>query len=374
MNRLKVGVFAVAVAFLYAMYCLAGAKSPEDEWATVQPAQAGIDSHGLEEAAAFAQSAQAGTVHGIVVVRHGALVFERYFSGQDDPFGRNPTPVAFNADTPHGAYSVTKTVTALLVGIAHDRGLLPNLDAPVIDYLPGYDDLRSEQLKRITLRHVLTMSTGFAWNEKVPFTNPENTTVAAFRSGDPYRYLLTRPFAYEPGSTWQYNSIAPGLLIAAIRKTSGKSADDFAREALFKPLGISSHEWEHLPNGDPAGGFGLSLRPRDLAKIGQVMLEKGVWKGKRIVSAAWIAEMTKPYFAIENRTYGYQNWQDQAQIGGKTVEWSAAYGFGGQRIFVVPSADLVVVITTGNYRSDPQETVPQELLTRFILPAVIGAS
>lgn len=347
----------VVFAFLSLTRSTSVSADQGHEWTRASPDSVGIDLRMMEKALAFAQSKSAGDVHSLLVVRHGVLAFEHYFGG-------------FDADKPHAVWSVTKTITALLTGIAHDRGLLTSLDTPVLDYLPAYSDLRTGGREGITLRHVLTMSSGLAWNEKLPFSDRNNTLFAALNSPQPYRYLLEKPQDAIPGHAWLYNSIAPGLLLAAIRQTNREPIDAFAQTALFGPLGIRAPSWERLRNGDPNGGFGLSLRPRDMAKIGQMMLAGGLWRGQRIVSDEWIAEMTKPRFNAENRSYGYQTWLEQAEIDGRTIAWIGAYGYGGQRIIVVPSLDMVVVITAGNFETDPQEKVPYELLTRFILPAV----
>lgn len=349
----------------------AAASSPDDGWKTASPEMVGIDSGLLDRASDYARSLPDHSLHSLLVVRDGVLAYERYFTGPNNVSGQAPQSIAYSADTPHEVFSVTKTVVALLVGIARDRGLITSLDAPAMECLPAYADLSTPELKRITLRHLLTMSSGLAWNEKLPFSDPANTMAAALNSGDPNRYLLSRPIDAEPGRTWLYNSIAPNLLVAALRNRTGLPTDTFAQEALFEPLGIPSPAWARQPNGDPVGGFGLALRPRDMAKIGQMMLAGGVWRGRRIVSREWLADMTKPSFPAENRGYGFMTWLDHADVEGRTIRWSAAHGYGGQRIVVVPSLDLVVVVTTGNYATDPQETLPHTLLARFILPAAV---
>jgi CubicO group peptidase (beta-lactamase class C family) len=343
----------------------------KEEWPMAAPEAAGVDPVLLDAAAERARTLPGTAMHSLLVLRGGKLVFERYFTAPDDEWGHDGQPVAFTADTPHQMMSVTKTVVALLVGIARDRGMLADLDAPILSYLPEYADLRSPERDRITLRHVLMMGSGLAWNEWLPFRDPANTFAVAYHAPDPYRYLLSRPLKDEPGTRFTYNSFGSGLLVAALRDALGKPIDDFARTALAEPLGVTSFGWEKFRNGDLIGGWGLNLRPRDMAKLGQLLLDGGIWRGKRLVSASWVAEMMTPRLTVDRRRYGYQMWVHEETVDGRPLTWISALGRGGQKIHVVPALDLVVVMTAGYYNDDRQDTVPDELLTRYVLPAAL---
>ena len=156
---------------------------------------------------------------------------------------------------------------------------------------------------------------------------------------DPYRYILGREVVHEPDAKWQYNSGATMLLGAVLKKATGKSLDEFAKEALFDPLHIQDFEWGTMLNGDPAAHGGLRLRPRDTAKIGQLVLNGGTWQGQRIVPEDWVKRSTEPRFDTSwgGMQYGYHWWLGTSPFGvGRTVDWIAAWGVGGQRIFIAP--------------------------------------
>ena len=158
--------------------------------------------------------------------------------------------------------------------------------------------------------------------------------------------------------------------------------EEFAKEALLDPLGIEDEVWGRFPNGDAGTSGGLRLRPRDLAKLGQLVLDSGVWHGRRIVSAGWIKQMIAPqsprgwWFGF-SRSYGYLWWQGQSLIGDRHIEWVGALGRGGQRLYVVPTLSLVVAVTAGLYIANGGSPAPQSLagdtaLNSFVLPAAVG--
>jgi CubicO group peptidase (beta-lactamase class C family) len=245
----------------------AAPSSLGDGWTVASPAGAGLDDQRLCALGAWLAASPQTNVHAALVIRHGALVFERYFSGEDQRFGRSLGRIAFTAETKHDLRSVTKSVVALLVGIALERGQIKSVDDAVLDYLPRYADLRSPEKDRIRLRHLLTMSAGLAWDEDRPYSDPANSENEMDEAADPYRYVLAQPMAMPPGERWVYNSGATALLAAVLQEVSGQKLDALARAELFDPLGISDVEWVTYPgNGDPIGEGGLRLRPRDLAK------------------------------------------------------------------------------------------------------------
>ena len=228
-------------------------------------------------------------VHGVVVVRSGKLVFEQYFAGHDMPWGRDAGRYEFDATTQHDMRSVTKSVVSLLLGIALDRKLIANLDEPVLKFFPEYAELKTPDWEKITLRHLVKMSSGQQWDENLPW-DPKNDEWHLVNDADPLRYVFQKPFAFPPDTVWTYNGGSSDLLGKVIEKASGTPIDAFAREALFEPLGITDWQLMNYRNGKVATAAGLRLRPRDAAKIGQLMLDKGNWNGRQIVSAEWIAE------------------------------------------------------------------------------------
>jgi CubicO group peptidase (beta-lactamase class C family) len=252
--------------------------------------------------------------------------------------------------------------------------MIANIDQTVFSFLPQYGSLRTPAKERISLRHLLTMSSGIAWNENIPYTDAQNSERRMIDAPDPYRYVLEQPLIEEPGKVWNYSGGSTALLAAVLQRTSGKWIVKFARDELFTPLGITDLEWVQMPaSGEFAAASGLRLRPRDMAKLGQLVISHGIWKGKPIVSAEWLKEATMRRFPVEtNYYYGYQWWISSSVVNGKKINWFEAFGLGGQRIIIVPSLELVVVFTTGLYDMENASLATTSLLDDYVLPAVVG--
>jgi CubicO group peptidase (beta-lactamase class C family) len=294
--------------------------------------------------------ASGANVHAVLVARGGRLVFERYFTGPDEVFSRPVKNVTFNADTLHDMKSVSKSVASLVLGIAIDRGLIRSVDEPIFSFFPELSDLRSPEKDRLQLVHVLTMSMGLKWVEAEPSTEGNNDEDRMNRAPDPARYVLGLEATAPAGREFFYNTGALMLLSAIVRKATGRPLDEFARETLFEPLGIGRTEWRRI-KGDTDAGGGLRLRPRDMAKIGQLVLAGGRWNGRQIVSQAWIdASMTPRLEATSGYFYGYLWWLGRSLFQGREIHWAAALGRGGQSIRIVPELDLVVAVTAGYYQ------------------------
>ena len=348
--------------------------SLNDGWPTATPEGTSLDGPRLCGIAARLAATNAN-VHAVVIVRHGKLVFEQYFNGDDQLWGTERGPHEFDASTKHDMRSVSKSVTSLLVGIAIDRELIRNVDEPVLKFFPDYAAVKTAGWDNITLRHLLTMSSGMQWDQNRPWADPQNNERQLTIEADPFRYILSKPVAAPPGTVWNYNSGETDLLGNVIERVSGMSLEAFAREALFAPLGISDWEWMKYRNEHISAAAGLRLRPRDAAKIGQLVLYKGAWGGKQIVSSKWIEQSVTPRFQAIGYFgglfyYGQQWWMGRTLSGDKDVKWIAAQGLGGQRIFIVPELDLVVVTTAGLYGSPRQGNAPLDILANFIIPYV----
>ncbi|HYL60223.1 MAG TPA: serine hydrolase, partial [Candidatus Acidoferrales bacterium] len=348
--------------------CGAPAAGP-DNWPVATPESVGLSSAALCPVAKWLDDNKQNNVHAVVVARHGKLVFERYFTGADEHLGRPAGEVKFNAETRHDERSVSKSVTGLVMGIAIDRGWIKSVDAPVLSFFPEYKNLATPDKNRITLRDLLTMSSGLEWHEfMVPYTSKENSEIAMDTSPDPYRFALSQPIATMPGKIWNYNSGSTELLGAVLHKATGKPLDELARTQLFEPLGIADVEWYKYAAGNPSAAAGLRLRPRDLAKIGQLVLQRGIWNGKQIVSSKWIETSTSPQIgAIELNFYGYQFWLGRSLVNRREVLGASAVGLGGQRVFIVPEFELVVVVNAGLYQSPLQGMVPLTILNQYVL-------
>jgi CubicO group peptidase (beta-lactamase class C family) len=315
-------------------------------------------------------------IHAVLVARAGRLVFERYFTGSDEVpgriYGRRVGNVTFDADTLHDIKSASKSVASLAVGIAIDRGLIAGVNEPIFSFFPELSDLRTPEKERIQLVHALTMSMGLEWVEATPATGDENNDEARMhRAPDPCRYVLGLAVTAPAGQEFFYNTGALTLVSAIIRKATGRTLDEFARETLFEPLGIAGVEWSRV-KGDTDAGGGLRLRPRDMAKIGQLVLAGGRWNDRQIVSKAWIETSTALKIkATDNQSYGYLWWLGRSRHNEREVHWVGALGRGGQAIRIVPELDLVVVVTAGYYQDySPQAFKLQYGVFRDVLRGI----
>ena len=224
---------------------------------------------------------------------------------------------------------------------------------PAIDHLPAkYADLRTPDNARITLRDLLTMSSGLDWEESRPYGDPKNSVWQMVRAPDPYRFVLQQRVTFKPGAVFNYNSGNTELLGLVLARSIGQSIDDYARDKLFGPLGITDFDWVKLRNsGQPFAAAGLRLRPRDMAKLGQLLLNDGQWNGRQVVPKGWVAESTRPRLKAFGLGYGYQWWLGRTFSKHGWLPWTAGLGYGGQSLFVQPDLDLVVAVTAGDYAS-----------------------
>jgi len=314
-------------------------------------------------------------IHAVLVARGGKLVFERYFSGSDEVpgrlYGSRVETITFDADTLHNVKSVSKSVASLAVGIAIDRGLIRSVNEPIFSFFPELSDLRTPEKDRIQLVHALTMSMGLAWVEAIPDNEGNNDEQRMHTAPDPCRYVLSLPVTAPAGQGYFYNTGALTLVSAIIRKATGRPLDEFARETFFEPLGITKVEWSRV-KGDTDAGGGLRLRPRDMAKIGQLVLAGGRWNDRQVVSQAWIETSTALKLkATDNQSYGYLWWLGRSLLNGREVHWVGALGRGGQYVRIVPELDLVVAVTAGYYQDySPQAFKMQYSVFRDVLRAI----
>ena len=346
----------------------------DDGWTIASPESVGLDSPRLCAIAARLKETEAN-VHAVVIVRHGKLVFEQYFPGPDERWDV-AGQYDHDATTKHDTRSASKSVISLLVGVAIDRKLIASANEPVVKFFPEYSSVKSPGWDQVTLRHLLTMSSGMQWDENRGWNDPKNDEPHLGSEADPIRYILSKPIAAPPDTVWTYNGGGTDLLGNILERVSGKPLEAFAREVLFQPLGITDLEWKTYPkNGKIASAVGLRIRPRDAAKIGQLVLNGGAWGGKAIVSPEWIAQSVRPRFqAIGYFSglffYGQQWWMGRSMAQEKEVKWIAAMGSGGQRLFIVPDRDLVVMTTSGLYFRPGQGNGALDMMANFILPSV----
>lgn len=352
-------------------------SSTDDGWMTASPDSVGMD--GAQLCGIAERLGQRATsVHSIVVARHGKLVFEQYFPGYDQPWGQPDGQHEFTATTRHDMRSVSKSVVSLLVGIAIDRKLIEGVDEPVLKFFPDHQAVKQAGWEAITLRHLLTMSSGIKWDEALAWTDPNNDGPHLVSEADPIGYVLARPVVAPPDVLWTYNGGGTELLGNILEQVSGKPLEAFAREALFQPLGITDVEWKAYKNGKIAAAAGLRSRPRDAAKLGQLVLNRGQWNGEQVVSADWIVQSITPRFQAVGYFggtlfYGYQWWMGRSLVGGKEIKWIGAFGWGGQRIFIVPELDLVMMTTTAQYGQPKEGLAAIDILSNIVIPSVRDA-
>ncbi|WP_119389522.1 serine hydrolase domain-containing protein [Taklimakanibacter lacteus] len=346
------------------------------EWPTATPEQAGFDTALLCSIDATLDRSPQMKIHAVVVIRRGKLVYETYRPGDDNEWRSQPRTMAYSAQVKHDMYSVSKSVVSLLAGIAIDRRHIASVEEPLFAFYTDSAALQEPRKVTIRLRHLLTMTSGLAWDEVAPYDDDRNDQFAMIRSVNPYRFVLAKPLQHEPGARWNYSGGDTQLLGGIVQRTTRKFLADFAKEALFDPLGITDFQWMKMPaNGEFAADSGLRLRPRDMAKIGQLVLDKGMWNGRRIVSREWIDEATRTHVTgfnedIPSLGYGYQWWTDHGKVGDRDISWVSAQGHGGQRLYVVPAFDLVVAIAAGLYGEESQDWVSFDILDKFVLAAI----
>jgi CubicO group peptidase (beta-lactamase class C family) len=344
-----------------------------DRWTVATPESVGLDGDLLRGIGPHFESWTDANAHAILIARHGKLVYEHYFTGEDWAWGKALGRVSYDATKPHDLRSITKSVTSLLFGIAVDRGWIADLDAPVFTFFPELADLRTAEKDRITLRHLLTMSMGIAWNEELPYANPQNSERLMTDAPDRCRYVLEQPVIREPGRAYIYNGGTTALLAAILHKASGRPIDEVARRELFDPLGIGDVEWTRYSDGTPIAASGLRLRPRDLLKLGQLVLDGGRRQGKQVISRAWIEDSTAPHINGESLFfYGYQWWLGRSLTNREEIRWISGVGYGGQRLYIVPSKGLVVLTMAGLYNSTMFHGIVGEVvLRRYALQSVL---
>ena len=383
-NTLPTGRLAAILALAFGVGALTFSQGPaaqtdgcgaprdlRDGWTRTSAGEADFDDKRMCGLDRFIAQWPGANIHGVVVARHGQIAFERYYAGNDEHWGVPIGRVRFTPDVKHDLRSITKSVTSLLVGIAASEGRFPPLDSSVYDYFPEHRSLRTPDKAALTFRHLLMMAAGLDWDENLPYTHPRNSEIQMLNSSDPVGFVLKQPMRNPPGTAFSYNGGATTVLGAALERATRSRIEDFARDRLFKPLGISDTEWVRMPNGMTSTASGLRLRPRDTAKLGKLLLAQGNWNGRQVVPAAWIAESTQPRLDVDFFfKYGYQWWSATSRMAGRAYPWTAGVGWGGQRLFAQPDLDLVVMVSAGHYGEALQNVIPLAIYTQFVLPAV----
>jgi len=325
------------------------------------------------------QDGRVSGLHALLVSRGRTTVFEHYGRGEDQSIGLQLGTVVFAPDVLHDLRSVSKSVVGLVYGIALAAGKVPPPQAKLYDQFPKYPDVAKQPGRdRLTIEHVLTMTLGFEWDElTIPYGRTGNSENAMEAAPDRFRFILERPIVAEPGHRWIYCGGATALLGRLIAMGTGEELPAYARRVLFDPLEIGPAEWARGNDGEPRAASGLRLLPRDMLKVGQLVLAAGAWNGVQIVPAEWVKRATTPVLAIDrDRSYGYHWYMGEVSAGSppRSHHWVAGIGWGGQRLFVLPSLDLVIAINCGNYQKPvmEQSRIAGMLLAQIVLPSFVS--
>lgn len=311
-------------------------------------------------------------IHSVLIQQSGQLKYEAYFGG-------------YTADSLHDTRSAFKSITSLLTGIALDKGYLKTLDTPLLQFFPDYEpkDLRKKQ---ITLRHLIEMKGGFRAEE---FYGVGPDAEAAMSETDDWvAFSLNLPMKDDPGLNFSYTSCEPMLLGAAIAKAADQSIMDFSKSYLFEPLGITDYRWTISPEGNGMTAGSFFMKPRDMIKIGELVLREGAWGEQSILSSPWIHTSTRCLtpidfsFArfsrmdnaqVQTSRYGYYWYKERLRYQGIDTDVLFASGNGGQYIMILKDWDMIVVFTGGNY-GNWRGKLPFEILLKYILPSFLKLS
>ena len=348
-----------------ARYSYSPPPARDDGWLVGTLAEANIDRAAMEK---FIQrlidmpmdSADSPQVHGVLIARHGRLVLEEYFHGE-------------HRDKLHETRSAAKSVTAVVVGAAIQGGAPLKLSSPVYQLMNGgtFPQDLEPQKRAMTLEHLLTMSSGYFCDDTNPDA-PGGEEIMTNQSDEPdwYRFTLKVPMATPPGENSVYCSASPNLALGVLSRATNETPLYTFDRLVGGPMKINRYGWNLDPVGRPYGGGGMQLLPRDFMKFGQLMLDGGIWQGRRILGRDFVARASSPLYHLRNIYYGYLWWSENFPYKDRTLHAFMALGAGGQTVTVVPELGLVIAIYSGNYGSRVQLDITHHYIPRYIMPAV----
>ena len=341
-----------------------------------------IDSELIEKAVNGINRGKYREVHSMLIFKDDKLVLEEYFEGHEyqwDAPDHHGELVTWNSSMLHEIMSDTKSITSICIGIAIDKGFIESVNQSIFDYLPEHQHLNTDGKDKITIEHLVTMTSGLEWDEwSAPLSSADNDVVGIwFSDKDPLTFILERPLVDEPGTIFTYNGGNQIVLGEIIKYATNMTIDEFSGKYLFEPLGIDSFDWwEQFENGVFEAAGGLKMTPRDMVKIGVTFLDSGIWNGEQIISEQWVEKSATPY--ADNKGIDVPG-TDKRNVGYSYTWWTKEYpesdmfyagGWGGQNIFVFPELNAVVVTTGGTYTSS---TRTFSLLEKYIIPALTGS-
>lgn len=311
-----------------------------------------------------------GRMTSVIILRDGKILHEAYYQG--------------DAATLRNTRSLTKTITALLVGAAIDRKMIADVKQPVMHWFNDYRPFQNADPRkdRITIEDFLTMSSLLECDDENSFSRGNEERM--YLVEDWVRFTLDLPIkgfapwvtppAKSPyGRAWSYCTAGVTTLGSLLERVARKPLPKFAEEVLYRPLEIAKADWQITPSGFAQAGGGTSYRTRDLAAIGQLILDGGRANGQQVISSGWIAAMTSPHATVdeERGDYGYLTWLPTYRAEGRSYKTMAMLGAGGSRTVIIPELRLVAVITAENFGNRNAHSLSQKLLEQMILPVVM---
>jgi len=362
---------------------------PLRDWPVATPQAGSMNADSLQAFEDDIASGKYGNIDKMIITRNGKLLYQKSYTQDYDKIysdsarkksGLNPHDPAgpYNYYNPwwhpyyrhgelHSLQSVTKTITSIIIGVAIARREFPGLSTTVLSFFDttGVKNI-DDRKRKLNIRHLLTMTAGFDWDEGFHYSDPRNDCSRMEASFDWTQYVIDKPMALEPGQSFRYNSGASQLLSYIFRKATGKDIEEYAAQNLFSLLGISQYYWKRIPTGLPDTEGGLYLAEKDLAKIYYLFLKEGNWNGKQIVSKEWVKESVTP--AVNVRTgvkYGYKWWLYEYGNDHLKYAWAGS-GFGGQWPIVIPEYGIVAVFTGWNIISGNPSLRVTEAIRRLV--------
>ncbi|MDJ0751585.1 MAG: serine hydrolase domain-containing protein [Woeseiaceae bacterium] len=351
--------------------------------------EVGLNSALLAKAVDRIKDGRFGEVHSMLIFKDNRLVFEEYFPGHDfqwDGPNFHGAWVIWDRDTEHDVASVGKSITSACVGIAIEEGFIESAEDSIFAYLPEYQDLNTAGKDRITIEHLVTMTSGLEWDEwGRSLSDVNNDLIALWFCDDPVACILEKRLVSEPGTDFSYNSGNSVLLGEIILNATGMNIEAFSAEYLFKPMGIETVAWNWINDDVVYAGGGQRMTPREMLAFGVTYLNNGLWDGQQIVPAQWVEASAKPFpgpgsswrnsrwkpIPLDDGTrgqrgYSYAWFTHIFSHAGQKLPSYWATGFGGQKIIVFPDQNAVVVFTSGNYEMPSSNA---EILADFVIPA-----
>ena len=357
---MKIKTFFIFSLLCLVLSCGESTTGPEPhqacDWPTSSPDAQGVDGEILSTA--LDNAGNYGYIKGVLIVRNGFLIAERYYRNYD-------------SNDAHNVMSVSKSFLSALIGIAVREGFIDNLDRPVIDYFPEHNtSTLNANMRKITIHHLLSMRSGIDSDRNIFFQ--------VFESDDPVAAAFHYPLRDEPGTRFIYTTAGTHILCALLSKATGMTAFEFAQSYLFEPLGISIREWRTDPNGYYIGGSDMYFAPRDMARFGDLYMDDGLLDDVQIVPQDWVTASRIDYSGyndvswgrLEDMGYGYLWWL--GRING--YRFHLALGHGGQFIMNIPHFALTIV-TVCDWEldwetADSHERGVTELIADHIFPAI----